>query len=433
MSGWYRRIWRWHFYAGLIALPFVALLSVTGMIYLFKPSLDHWSERAYDHLPLAGPARSLDEQVAAALAATPGARLKALEWRTDPQDAARVLLIDQKGTPLRVLVRPDTLAILSAGPERDLTSEFVKRIHGELLSGDTGAVLVETAGGWGIVLFATGLYLWWPRNARGLGGILYPRRGRLLRDLHAVTGFWISVLALFFLISALPWTKVWGGAFKQVQAYSAGALSRDWTTGPASEHAHHMHELTGAASSAPEGFDRVAALVPELNLAAPVLIAPPGPMSVNWTIRSDSQNRTARTSVEIDPEGAVVHPRGFADKSLIDRIVGVAISAHEGQLFGWVNQALGVVTGLGLLTMSVSALLMWWKRRPAGVVGAPPAPDRAPRMGSAMGGLVILLALLLPTLGISLVLISALERLVLRRIAPVSHFLGLEPRHAEAH
>ena len=35
MSGWYRRIWRWHFYAGLIALPFVALLSVTGMIYLF--------------------------------------------------------------------------------------------------------------------------------------------------------------------------------------------------------------------------------------------------------------------------------------------------------------------------------------------------------------------------------------------------------------
>lgn len=426
MSGWYRRIWRWHFYAGLIALPMVALLSVTGMIYLFKPSLDQWSEQAYDHLALSGPAHSLDEQVAAAMAANPGARLKALEWHADATDAARVLLIDRSGTPLRVLVRPDTLEILSAAPERDLTSEFVKRIHGELLSGDTGAILVETAGGWGIVLFLTGLFLWWPRGT-GLGGVLYPRRGRLLRDLHAVTGFWISLLALFFLLSALPWTKVWGGAFKQIQA----ASSRDWTTGPASEHAHHMQERMGAATGAVEGFDRVAALVPGLNLAAPVLVAPPGPRLANWTIRSDSQNRTARTSVEIDQAGTIVNRRGFADKSLIDRIVGVAISAHEGHLFGRINQALGVLTGTGLLTMTISAAAMWWKRRPSGRLGAPPALD-GPRPGPGLGLLIVTLAVLLPTLGISLVLILVLERFVLSRIAPARHFLGLEARHGQA-
>jgi len=426
MSGWYRRIWRWHFYAGLIALPMVALLSVTGMIYLFKPSLDQWSEQAADHLALSGPAHSLDEQVAAAVAATPGARLKALEWRADPTDAARVLLIDQTGTPLRVLVRPDTLEILSAQADRDRLSEFVKRIHGELLSGDTGAILVETAGGWGIVLFLTGLFLWWPRGT-GLGGVLYPRRGRLLRDLHAVTGFWISLLALFFLLSALPWTKVWGGAFKQIQA----ASSRDWTTGPASEHAQHMHERAGAATGAVEGFDTIAALVPGLNLAAPVLVAPPGPGLANWTIRSDSQNRTARSSVEIDPAGTIVNRRGFADKSLIDRIVGVAISAHEGHLFGWINQALGLLTGTGLLTMSVSAALMWWRRRPSGRLGAPPALAGS-RVGLGLGLLIVALAVLLPTLGISLVLILVLERFVLSRLVPARHFLGLEARHGKA-
>ena len=425
MSGWYPRIWRWHFYAGLIALPFVALLSVTGMIYLFKPSLDDWGERGYDHLALAGPAHSLDDQAAAALNAHPGARLKALEWRADPSDAARVLLIDPKGTPLRVLVRPDTLEILSNQADRDRPSEFVKRIHGELLSGDAGAILVETAGGWGIVLFVTGLYLWWPRNARGLGGVLYPRRHRLLRDLHAVTGFWISILALFFLLSALPWTKVWGGAFKQIQAQA----SRDWTTGPSSEHAHHMHEMAGAAASAPRGFDRMAALVPSLDLAAPILISPG--MMANWTIRSESQNRTARDSIEIGSDGAILSRRGFAEKPLIERVVGLAISAHEGHLFGWINQALGVLTGLGLLTMSASAFLMWWKRRPAGRIGAPPALNN-PRLGLAMGSLVVALALLLPTLGISLVLISLLERLVLRRFAPARHFLGLGSGHGQA-
>jgi len=422
----YRRLWRWHFYAGLIALPVVALLSVTGMIFLFKPSIDDWSELAYDHLALSGPAHSLDEQIAAARAAYPGARVKALEWRADPSDAARVLMIDGAGTPLRVLVRPDTLAIVSAQADRDRPSEFVKRIHGELLSGETGAILVETAGGWGIVLFLTGLYLWWPRNARGLGGVLYPRRGRLLRDLHAVTGFWISILALFFLVSALPWTKVWGGAFKQIQA----TASRDWTTGPASEHAEHMHQHAEAATAPPEGFGRMAVLVPGLSLAEPVLIAPPGHGAANWIIRSDSQNRMARTSFEINPAGQIVRRTGFAQKSLVDRIVGIGISAHEGHLFGWINQALGLLTGFGLLTMVVSALLLWWRRRPAWILGAPPLP--ATRVGAALTVLIAGLGIILPTMGISLALILAVEWLVLRRIARVRRFLGLERLHAEA-
>ena len=36
----YQRIWRWHFYAGLFVAPFLILLSLTGIIYLFQPQLD---------------------------------------------------------------------------------------------------------------------------------------------------------------------------------------------------------------------------------------------------------------------------------------------------------------------------------------------------------------------------------------------------------
>jgi hypothetical protein len=32
----YRAVWRWHFYAGLIAIPFLISLAVTGGLYLFK-------------------------------------------------------------------------------------------------------------------------------------------------------------------------------------------------------------------------------------------------------------------------------------------------------------------------------------------------------------------------------------------------------------
>jgi uncharacterized iron-regulated membrane protein len=427
MGIWYRRVWRWHFYAGIIALPFVLVLAVTGMIYLFKPSLDEWSDRAYDHLVLQGPAHSLDDQVAAAKAALPAARVKAVEWRTDTTDAARVLMVDGNGTPFRVYVRPDDLHVLAAKPEPDRLSEWARKIHGHLLAGEAGAILVETVGAWGIVLFGTGLYLWWPRGGK-LAGVLYPRwkGGRLWRDLHAVTGFWISIFALFFLISALPWTKVWGGALKEAQAYFTSTQG-DWTTGPNSEHAMHHHEFSEASAGSAIGFDLVAAQAAKLDLAGPVLLMPPSGTQRNWTIKSDSQDRTARRSVEIDPgTGSVMASSGFGDGPLVDRIVGVTTSMHEGHLFGPLNQLFGMVTGLALCLMAISAAAMWLKRKRPGL-GAPP-PMAEARWAPMAGACVLVVAVLLPTLGVSLAAIIVLEWLILRRIAPVARWLGLAVR-----
>ena len=36
-----RAIWRWHFYAGLLCVPFMILLAVTGSLYLFKDEINH--------------------------------------------------------------------------------------------------------------------------------------------------------------------------------------------------------------------------------------------------------------------------------------------------------------------------------------------------------------------------------------------------------
>lgn len=426
MDGWYGRVRRWHFYAGLIALPFVFLLAVTGMIYLFKPSLDAWSERAYDHLALSGPARSLDDQVAAARGALPAAKVRGVEWRADPADAARVLMLDGEGQSFRVLVRPDDLSVLAVISERGRFTELVRRLHGELLAGEAGAILVETVGAWGIVLFGTGLYLWWPRGRR-LAGVLYPRLsgGRVWRDLHAVTGVWVSLFALFFLISALPWTKVWGGALKQAEAHlSSGAP--DWTTGPASEHAMHMHELAAASEPAESaiGYAEVAAQAARLDLADPVLLLPPGGHQRNWTIRSESQNRLLRRSVEIEPlHGEAVGETGFSDRAPIDRLVGITTSMHEGHLFGPLNQLFGMATGLALCTMAVSAAAMWLQRRRPGL-GAPPLTGRG-KGAVAVGLGVLVLAVALPMFGASLALVSLLEMLVLRRVAPAARWLGL--------
>ena len=67
----YNLAWRWHFYAGLFVAPFMVLLAVTGIIYLFKPQLD---PLMYGHLltvPAAERALSADEQLQRAKAAYP--------------------------------------------------------------------------------------------------------------------------------------------------------------------------------------------------------------------------------------------------------------------------------------------------------------------------------------------------------------------------
>jgi len=457
----YRIIWRWHFYAGLFCLPFIVVLSLSGAVYLFKPQIDAFLDRPYDHLALAGEAKSFDQQVAAAIAATPGARLKALELRADPTDAARVRMMSAEGRELRVLVRPDTLEIMKSEAEKSRLTSFMHDLHGELLLGEPGAIAVELAGAWAIIMVVTGLYLWWPRANIGLAGVLYPRLssgGRaFLRDLHAVTGIWLSFFALFYLITALPWTKVWGEGFKTVRGLGQQReVRQDWTTGPASAQARRMAEFSEAPAAAVEdehaehrkagggghsehaghggmhapitGFDEIAAQALPLGLAEPVLISPPSAKRPNWVVRSDSQNRPLRTTLEFDPRTfEQVKESPFSERPMLDRVIGIGVAAHEGQLFGWFNQLLGLLTAIGYLTLVVTSFLMWLRRRPQGALGAPPALSQPPRLAPFVIGLVVVLGVLLPTLGVSLVFVLAAEQII-RRFAPgASNWLGLAP------
>src|SRR5690606_41802064 len=52
MSGAYRAVWRWHFYAGVLVMPFLLLLTLTGGLYLFKDEIDHAVYRSMIEVPV---------------------------------------------------------------------------------------------------------------------------------------------------------------------------------------------------------------------------------------------------------------------------------------------------------------------------------------------------------------------------------------------
>ena len=435
----YRTVWRWHFYAGLVCIPFIVLLSLTGSVYLFKPQIESWLDRPYDGLALTGAPGSASAQAKAASAAVPGSVFEAYELPQRAGDATRVLLRDAAGEKVRVYVHPETLAVLAIRDESSRLMEIVKTIHGELLLGDGGSIVVELAASWAIVMIVTGLYLWWPRRAGPLAGILYPRLragGRVFwRDLHAVTGVWVSFFAVFLLLTALPWTNVWGAGFKQLrQLAETTPVRQDWTQSRSSEHAEHAghteHRNRGGDAGMPSQamqvtLDEVVARVAPMALAPPVQISPPTAREPVWAVRSMTQNRPQRVSIDIDARtGAITHRETFADRPAIDRVIGVGIAAHEGQLFAPLNQLLGVLTAAALATLSISAAVMWWRRRPSGALGAPAPPGNA-RLGRGFVVLTVICGVLLPVLGASLVLLASLEWLLLRRVPRVGEWLGV--------
>jgi uncharacterized iron-regulated membrane protein len=456
----YNTVWRWHFYAGLFCMPFIVLLAVTGAIYLFKPQYEAYQEAAYQVQANGKDVQSVTAQVMAAAKSLPDAQFSAYQLPASLQSPAHIMLM-HNGELKRVLVNPYTLQVMNIAIEEDRFMPWIHRLHGRLLMGDQGSYLVELAASWAIVMMVTGLFLWWPRDAQGLAGVLYPRlrignnnqlSGKVAqrifwRDLHAVTGIWIAFFVLFLLISGLPWTKSWGGLLKEVRQLGATSqvqIKQDWFTSqkevreantvfaPEDEHAHHQHDQSvtvypSEQMALPASLDTMVRNIAGLQLPPPVMIAAPSKRNAGWVGKSDTQHRPWRVTVDLDPQsGAMLSRTNFADKPMLDRVVGYGVAVHEGQLFGWFNQLLGLLTALGLVAVVVSGVVMWLRRRQVTTLGVPFAQTRQnTRMPSMTIAAMVLLAMLLPFLGVSLIVVLIIERLVLVHIPQVAHFLGL--------
>ncbi len=220
----YRAVWRWHFYAGLLVLPFLAWLAVTGGAYLFQREIDGWFHRDLLRVETPvppGAARPPSALVAAALAVLPG------QWfrytpAAGPGDSANVGIATADGRRVAVYVDPGSARVLGQLPERGTLSWQIRRLHSLKVIGPVARGVIEMAAGWAVVLVATGLFLWWPRGRRG--GVVTVR-GRpaervFWRDLHAVLGLGVGAILVFLALTGMPWSVFWGA---QVNAWANGS------------------------------------------------------------------------------------------------------------------------------------------------------------------------------------------------------------------
>ena len=433
VSDLYRAVWRWHFYAGLLVLPFLISLSITGGLYLFRDEIDGFVYA--DLMRVEAPASLTQTQptamVAAALAAHPGTLLKFTD-PISPRSAAEITINTAQQEKLAVYVNPYDGKVLGALPDQGTIMWTIRTLHSLKYFGAFARALIEIAGGWSILLVATGIYLWWPR--RQTGGVVTvrgtPRRRVFWRDTHAVTGIFVGFFLVFLAFTGMPWSGVWGAKVNEwANGNNFGYPSGVRVALPMSgEHLDHMAKTSwsleqaqvpqsptasaqgGTQITLDEAVSRFNALGLHRGYAVNVPLDGMGVYTGSVYPDDVAQQRV----VHLDQySGATLMDMSYADYGPLGRWLEWSISVHMGQQFGLANQLVLLAVCVAIILLAVSAGVMWWKRRPKGSLGVPPLPSDK----KVFRGLIVLLAIggiLFPLVGVSLAVMLVLDAIYTR-------------------
>ncbi len=463
-SALYRRVWRWHFYAGLFCLPFLVLLALTGGLYLFKVPIESALYARLQRVepgaaPALAPALDAQALVAKALAAMslgPDAAVRYMAPAAPGRSAE--VGVRSAGGVVAVYLDPADGRVLGRLHDNERLMNVVKRLHSLAIAGAVTNHGIEVVAGWAIVLVVSGVFLWWPRGRQGGVVTVRARPSQRLwwRDVHAVTGVCAAAAILFLAVTGMPWSAFWGEQFGRLTsrwglgtpAYVWGGTPQSrtplvdltavpWTAShaplPSSpspghqlppDHQAHLTSAVPATSPAPHraevdaasiGLNRALQRLTELGLPAGTpLRLPAGPNGVYTAMHFPDDVRQVRV-VHIDRySGAVLGDIRYADYGALGKATEWGISLHTGRQFGWVNQLVMLSGCLAIVALAVSAGVMWWKRRPRGRLAAP-ARQGSDRAAAGAVAVAVLLGLVYPLLGASMCAAVVLDALVPQR------------------
>lgn len=408
----YLAVWRWHFWAGLIVSPVLIVVAVTGALYVFAPEIERALHPEIHYVTPKGEPVGLDAFAAAVEKNYPDHTLhlatihpnprRSWEGYLEPKDEAA----DQP--LLHAFFDPYRGKLIAAHSSEEGFFATVLALHRQLLAGIPGRIVVETATCWGIISMLSGLYLWWPRKKEKLWGVWLPRiRGRfrtVLRDWHTVPAMYFSLFVLAIMGSGLLFTLIWGTAWFAGNAFTGG-LPDYYLAPPRSDvpeaESPELLSFDAAYARAREHFD-FSTITHSVHL-------PHAGESESFQVLSDITNPWKRMGfVYLDAYTGELLRLGTSDDFPARTWITLFFyPVHVGSIFGLPTKILAVVACLMIVMMSLTGIWMWWCRRPSGKLGA---PRRAPpgTVPPWIVWLTLALAVLLPTVGLTLLLTGAI-------------------------
>jgi uncharacterized iron-regulated membrane protein len=435
----YRAIWRWHFFAGLLAVPFMISLAITGGLYLFNDEIDASLFRYRNYVTVGSTELAPSVIAEKAVSAVPGASLSTYRTPAGADRSARVTVSTEAGKVL-VFVDPYTGNVLDTVGAAEEFNQVVEDLHSLDYFGTSWERIIEVVAGFAIVLTLTGIYLWWPRSQTG--GVVSvrgtPARRVFWRDIHAVTGIFASVVILFMAFSGLLWSGFWGSKVNAtLTANGMGYPVELWDRVP-----HSMLVTTdvlpkaswlmenapvpestvptgGQTALPPIGLDNAVTIANAAGMLPGYDLSPPSGETGVYTAAIFPGDLQYERTLHIDQyTGERLVDTAFADYPATGKLIEWSINVHKGQEWGLFNQLLMLSTCFVVIAMSVSAVVMWWKRRPKGRIGVPPAP-RETRIYLGLWAIAAVFGVLFPLTGLTILAMIVLDQGVIRFVPPL--------------
>lgn len=468
---------RLHFYAAILIGPFILVSAITGTLYAIGPNLDRLAYADQVYADSTATNYTLAEQIDAAVAYRGyDENPTGVRPAPAPGENTRVLFNDDSvpdGYQLAVFVDPSTGEVAGTLPSYSTNnnlpiSAFLSKFHTNLGLGPIGNLYSEVAASWMWVIVLAGLVLWWfsPRRKRrkndgvaaspsaarvGSGAAKVPspetgvgmqRKGRWTRKWfarkHMMVGLAVSVVALGLSATGLTWSTFAGDNISQLRQGASWVAPKLNSVQPGSDaqevapnpHAEHGASMATGKTAAPfpgAVYQSVLDVARANGIKADKLEIKPGAPGETFTVVEQGRTWPAQAdSIAIDAfSGQVVDYVSFdRDYPFGAKLSRWGIDAHMGNLFGWVNQWVLILTGIGLTGMVIMGYIMWIKRRPTrgtAWVGTPfprGALRQAPKPLVVIGGLLLVgLGIFLPVFGVTLaafllvdVIVAAVKR-----------------------
>ncbi|PIR39823.1 MAG: hypothetical protein COV35_00560 [Alphaproteobacteria bacterium CG11_big_fil_rev_8_21_14_0_20_39_49] len=399
----YNYIRRWHFYAGVIICPVLLVMAITGGMYLMQPQIEDamYGDKIYLSEQYTGPIDH-DALITKASNLFNAKKIHTYQPPSSVRQSVQIILTTKTEDKITVFMHPQSGEVIGTIDEDLRLMNIAKDIHGGLMMGTVGGIIVELVACWTLVTVITGLYLWWSRGKKKRS-ILLPdigQKGRKLwREFHAVTGAWGGLWIMAIIITGLPWSVVWGDLFSK----TGHALNEGFPKEIFSERPHSISD----ASLPDISINTLMSKLSESDIKHSYKIDYPwfanGVFAVMPLRHGGSHKDVAYVFLD-KRTGEVIKDLRWDNLGAFGKASSIGVQFHEGRLFGVANQTINLLAVIILIGLALTGPIMWWKRKPESSLGVP-AVSKDIILSKKFIGLIVFTAIFLPLFGLSVIAI----------------------------
>lgn len=355
MTATLRNIHRW---ISLVFLVFWVVQAASGAFLVFHREIDDWTLRTDVDAPLdlhllgdgIGAIEAERNAVATDVFSSTGYSTRFdVVLEDDATGSVTIARVDGHGGLLRE--RASDAPLLGGG-----VYLAVNRIHRHLLAGETGAWIVRISG---IVLLSNiliALRLAWPARSRWRRTLLPARtrsKSAAVHGWHRAFGLWLAPLAL---------VVVSCGVLLAFENDVARLLGAEGDRPPI------QADAVGDTVIAPmTAVGTAMRSYPDATFTG-VQMPYDGSPFYSVFLRQSSEPRQAYGATRVfvgASSGKIVGTIDPRHASIADRLMGVLLPIHSGQIGGWPGRIAVLTVGFWLIGVTVLGSTLWWVRRQA--------------------------------------------------------------------